>query len=134
MELLRDGHGSSRGCAADGFGLLEDALDELPDVRARRDAGAVHVDQVLPAPPRVDESLLLEFRISVNQLTLEGSILSDLASCLAVGADEGALSGVVHVVHLVGVLRPEGGLADVAVDHEAPVVHLKIWDDEDVCS
>ena len=61
MELLRDGHGSSRGCcAADGLGsLLEDALDELPDVRARRDAGAVHVDQVLPAPPRVDESLLL---------------------------------------------------------------------------
>ena len=60
MELLRDGHGSSRGCAADCLGgLLEDALDELPDVRARRDAGAVHVDQVLPAPPRVDESLLL---------------------------------------------------------------------------
>ena len=68
MELLRDGHGISRGCTANSLGLLEDALDELPDVRARRDAGAVHVDQVLPAPPRVDEPLLLEFKIIVNQL------------------------------------------------------------------
>ena len=75
MELLRDGHGRGRGCAADGLGLLEDSLDELPDVRARRDAGAVHVDQVLPAPPRVDEPLLLMgIRIMINQLT-EGSIL-----------------------------------------------------------
>ena len=129
MELLRDGHGSSRGCAADGLGLLEDALDELPDVRARRDAGAVHVDQVLPAPPRVDESLLLmRIRALVNQLCM----IMHRGSCLAVGADEGALSGVVHVVHLEGVLRPEGRLADVAVDHEAPVVHLQIWDDDDV--
>ena len=85
----------------------------------------MHVDQVLLAPPRVDESLLLEFRIIVNQI-----YFYDIASCLAVGADEGALSGVVHVVHFEGVLRPEGGLADVAVDHEAPVVHLQ---DEDVC-
>ena len=43
---------------------------------------------------------------------------------LAVRADEGALSRVVHVVPLVRRLRPEGGLADVAVYHKAPVVHL----------
>ena len=89
----------------------------------------MHVDQVLPAPPRVDEPLLLMgIKIIVNQ-----SYFYHLASYLAVGADERALSGVVHVVHLVGVLRPEGRLADVAVDHEAPVVHLQVWDDEVVC-
>ena len=43
---------------------------------------------------------------------------------LAIWTDKGALSRVVHVVLLVRRLRPEGGLADVAVYHKAPIVHL----------